>query len=412
MPGPAPAFEHTPVDETRVRHLHHVAEWNEPRRPPPERGVHRNVQQHPRVVEPAELLAREQERLATLEQLLGTDPESERTEDERAMQIDLDAVVRVLVNAGLAEPRLEPRPWLGPLPHMSQASQQPARPLVVGRGNQQIHIGERPQAGLRIHRVRDGCPLQDGEPDAFGVERVRQAHELALHAQAPCHRATVLGEQRCRLHFVQLERTGRRALDRETRHAFEPDPREQPLPDELGTLRRLGPAVPPSKPNTATLRASVSTSCASSGIRVRPLLDDPETQEHLEAILRPGPGSHPPPSRAAAASRSTSSGKRRREVQALPDGGRAAGQLVDLLITRLRHEHVGADTPMQRIGGRPEPGAVPEPHSRTTFGAGLDPNAFRASNTSFACSATQSRSYALCGVSTRDQVGACDRDGS
>ncbi len=154
-----------------------------------------------------------------------------------------------------------------------------------------------------------------------------------------------------------------------------------------------------SKPNVATLRASVSTSCAPSGIRVRPLFDDPEAQEQLQTIrdlsldrIRFRPVCYGEPVHELR--------EGRREVQAFPDGGRAAGQFVDLLITRPRHDHVRADTPMQRIGGRPEPGAVREPHSRTTFGAGLDPKAFRASNTSFACSETQSRSYALCGVSS------------
>ena len=90
MPGLAPPFERTPVDETRVRHLHDVAERDEPGWPPPERGVHRDVHQHPRVVEPAELPTCQEEGLAAFEQLLGTDPEAERTEDERAMQVDLD----------------------------------------------------------------------------------------------------------------------------------------------------------------------------------------------------------------------------------------------------------------------------------------------------------------------------------
>ena len=84
--------------------------------------------------------------------------------------------------------------------------------------------------------------------------------------------------------------------------------------------------------------------------------------------------------------------KRRRDVQAVPHGGRTTGQLVDLRIARPGHDHVDADPPIQRIGGPAEPRVVPEPHSRTTLGAVFDPKAFRASNTSFACSATQSRS--------------------
>ena len=151
----------------------------------------------------------------------------------------------------------------------------------------------------------------------------------------------------------------------------------------------LGDAT--SSPDAATLRASVSTRFAPSGIRVRSPLGDPQPEEHLEAFLhlaldllhlRPVLRREP----------AHELGKRRRDLEAVPHRGRTAGQLVHLRIARPRHEHIEAHPPVQRIGGPAEPRVVAEPHSRTTFAAVLDPNAFRASNTSFACSATQSRS--------------------
>ena len=66
-----------------------------------------------------------------------------------------------------------------------------------------------------------------------------QAHELALHPQAPRHRGAMLHEQRHRLDVAQEERAARGALDRETRHALEPYPREQLLPYGIGHFRRL-----------------------------------------------------------------------------------------------------------------------------------------------------------------------------
>src|SRR5207344_2106945 len=90
-----PPQQDVPLDLAGEGDLHNVPKRYQARWPPAERRVHGHVQQHPGVVDPAELPTREQERFAAVEQLLWTDPEAERAEDERAMQVDLDAVLRV-----------------------------------------------------------------------------------------------------------------------------------------------------------------------------------------------------------------------------------------------------------------------------------------------------------------------------
>ena len=366
MPGPAPAFEHTPVDRAGVRHLHHVTEWDEPRRPPPERRVHRDVQQHPRVVEPLELPAREQERLTPLEQLLRIDPQSERTEHERAMQIDLDAVVRVLVDARLAEP--QPRT---PDAARAAAAHVPSVPAA-----------RTPARSRRWTPTdRDRRTTGGTAPDTSCARRMppsaRRTRCLRRRTRRPGRPACA---RRRRHHVIASRCAASSAAACSSSSSSQPDAtlstarpvmrsnrirREQPLPHGVGDGRPARSAGTPSRPNAAIARASVSTASFIASRSVH-LLDDPETQEHRRGNLRPvacdlRPAPSGVPRRAGRRARRRSAERRRSSQTAVapPDSSWICS------ITRRRHEHVGADAPtaaprpIAGTGRRPGPS---QPH--------------------------------------------------
>ena len=91
VPPGRPGCKETPVDVGFRRRLGDVADGEQERRCRTETCVECCVQQHPGGIEPLDALSTEGEGLGARQQFLGLEPEAEWTEDERAMEVDLEA---------------------------------------------------------------------------------------------------------------------------------------------------------------------------------------------------------------------------------------------------------------------------------------------------------------------------------
>ena len=133
---------------------------------------------------------------APIEQLLRIDPQPERPQHERPMQIDLDAIVRMLVDARLAEPHLEPRSGLRPLSYVSErvrAARTPARsrPCDTSRSRS---ANDRRHGSAYIVCATD-APFSTANAMSSASNASASSSELALDGEAPRHRVAVRGEQ-------------------------------------------------------------------------------------------------------------------------------------------------------------------------------------------------------------------------
>ena len=113
-----------------------------------------------------------------VEQRARFDPQPERPEDERPVEVDLHRVVDVTCAPAFPNLSSKPGRGSGPLAPEPHRPQDGAGALEVRAAHQHVEVAERREGRVRVRRVGDRGPLQDRVLDPRAAKELIELQEL------------------------------------------------------------------------------------------------------------------------------------------------------------------------------------------------------------------------------------------